>query len=232
MKVFFKAIRQYDYDKVKNYLDKKAELANCVAKTPPKKDDGLSPLQVAFKIDALDIAGLLINKGADINYIDNSEIHKLNMPVFHDFLRAFVANLDEDEETYFAYKKMFRNLIVRGVDIFKCNSFGSSSLVALINATDNLYDYNHKLYYDTKQTKYVLGDKRRDSLLESRIKEVYDLFLDEYLKKEKVEIDINKYSRNTGIYEEFKIDKFSMELLNSLLIKKQGSGLKNFENKK
>ncbi len=232
MKVFFKAIRQYDYDKVKNYLDKKPELVNCIAKTPPKKDDGLSPLQVAFKIGALEIAELLIDKGADINYIDTSEIHKFNMPVFHDFLRAFVANLDEDEETYLEYKKMYQKLMTKGIDIFKKTSFGSSTLGILVGATDSLYKYEHKLYYDTTQKKSKLGDKNRDYLLEGRLKELYSLFLDEYLKQEKVEIDVNECSRCTGVYDDFKIDTFSMELLNSLLIEKQGKGLKNFENKK
>ena len=48
MKKLFKAIRNGDFNEVKEIITKKPELVNCVAKQPPKKDDGQSPLQVAL----------------------------------------------------------------------------------------------------------------------------------------------------------------------------------------
>ena len=40
MKKLFKAIRNGDFNEVKEIITKKPELVNCVAKQPPKKDDG------------------------------------------------------------------------------------------------------------------------------------------------------------------------------------------------
>ncbi len=52
-------------------LDKKPELISCLAKAPPKKDDGQSPLRVAIKSDHLEVAHLLLDEllkhGADIH---------------------------------------------------------------------------------------------------------------------------------------------------------------------
>ena len=232
MKVFFKAIRQYDYDKVKNYLDKKPELSNCIAKQPPKKDDGQSALQIAFKTDNLEIADLLIERNADINYIDNSEINGWNIPVFHDFIIAITCNLNESNEIYLSYMSMLKNLISKKIDFYICDSSGKNSFNCLIKETDSLYGYQHKRCWDTKQGKYILSKKQKDQNLEKRLKEVYSLFLDEYLKKETIAEGIKNYSTTTHFDKEFKIYTFSMELLNELLIEKQGSGLINFENKK
>ncbi|WP_164175144.1 ankyrin repeat domain-containing protein, partial [Ruminococcus flavefaciens] len=67
MKKLFKAIRNGDFNEVKEIITKKPELVNCVAKQPPKKDDGQSPLQVALKTGNFEIAKYLIEMGADLN---------------------------------------------------------------------------------------------------------------------------------------------------------------------
>ena len=63
MKKLFKAIRNGDFNEVKEIITKKPELVNCVAKQPPKKDDGQSPLQVALKTGNFEIAKYLIDMG-------------------------------------------------------------------------------------------------------------------------------------------------------------------------
>lgn len=40
MKALFTAIRKFDFEKVKTLIAKNPDLVNCVAKQPPKKDDG------------------------------------------------------------------------------------------------------------------------------------------------------------------------------------------------
>ena len=42
MKKLFTAIRASDFEMVRQIIEKKPELVNCVAKKPPKKDDGQS----------------------------------------------------------------------------------------------------------------------------------------------------------------------------------------------
>ena len=53
MKKLFTVIRQGKLDEVALILDKKPDLISCLAKAPPKKDDGQSPLMVAIKSDNL-----------------------------------------------------------------------------------------------------------------------------------------------------------------------------------
>ena len=61
MKKLFKAIRDKDLELVRLLIDSKPELVNCTAKQPPKKDDGQSPLQVALKTGAFDIADYFLD---------------------------------------------------------------------------------------------------------------------------------------------------------------------------
>ena len=49
MKKLFTAIRASDLETVRQIIEKKPELVNCVAKQPPKKDDGQSHLKVSLK---------------------------------------------------------------------------------------------------------------------------------------------------------------------------------------
>ncbi|MCL5130540.1 ankyrin repeat domain-containing protein [Algibacter sp. L4_22] len=232
MKAFFKAIRDRDLEKVRGYLIKSPELVNSTAKQPPKKDDGQSPLQVAFKTDNLEIARLLIENNADINFIESSDINSLNTPVFHDFIKALVHNTNESEIDFQSYIEMFKYLINKGVDFTKKDSYENNSLDRLIMDTDNLYQFDHKLNWDSKSGKYIESKKGKNINTEKRLISIYEIFIQQFLKDSEIDIDVNEYSRDTGIYDEFKIDTFSIEILNRLLIEKTGKGLRNFENKK
>lgn len=66
----FKAVRQNDLETIKQILNKKPEVIDCIATPPPKKDEGQSPLQVAIKVGNLEIAYYLIEKGADVNHME------------------------------------------------------------------------------------------------------------------------------------------------------------------
>ena len=91
MKKLFKAIRNGDFNEVKEIITKKPELVNCVAKQPPKKDDGQSPLQVALKTGNFEIAKYLIEMGADLNFMeDESCCNEWRTPVIHDAITAAV----------------------------------------------------------------------------------------------------------------------------------------------
>ena len=67
MKKLFTMIRRGNLEEVAAILDKKPDLISCLAKAPPKKDDGQSPLMVAIKSDNLEVAHLLLDRGADIH---------------------------------------------------------------------------------------------------------------------------------------------------------------------
>lgn len=53
MKKLFTCIRQGKTEEVAAILDRNPDPISCLAKAPPKKDDGQSPLMVAIKSDNL-----------------------------------------------------------------------------------------------------------------------------------------------------------------------------------
>ncbi len=93
MKKLFLAIRHGEIETVRTLLDKKPELIACTAKAPPKKDAGQSPLQVACKTGAIDIAHLLLDRGADVNFIEAEDCgNAWRMPVLQDAINCAVMN--------------------------------------------------------------------------------------------------------------------------------------------
>ena len=85
MKKLFNAIKKHDFDTVKDILERKPDLISCIAKQPPKSDDGKSLLQVAIKDGTIEIANYLLDKGADVNFIEpESSVSGWRMPVIQD----------------------------------------------------------------------------------------------------------------------------------------------------
>ena len=70
MQKTFQLLRRGDLEAVRQILDKKPEEVNAVSGDKPKRDQGQSLLQVAIKSGHLDIADLLIDRGADLNFIE------------------------------------------------------------------------------------------------------------------------------------------------------------------
>ncbi len=144
MKKLFNAIRHEDIDIVKELIFKKPELVNCVAKQPPKKDDGQSPLQVALKTGSFEIAEFLIEQGADMNFMEDeaSCCNEWRAPVLQDAVIAavmcsrwnmkkyyedgyeFHSTLERAEAAYSILEKM----ISLGADVNAVDSYGKNSL--------------------------------------------------------------------------------------------------------
>ena len=122
MKKLFVCIRQGKVDEVAAILDKKPDLISCLAKAPPKKDDGQSPLMVAIKSDNLEVAHLLLDRGADVNFADavNPYGNNFSAPIWYDavgqcFMRArhTVGPGPERSKQYFL---LLRRLLDMGMD--------------------------------------------------------------------------------------------------------------------
>lgn len=82
MKKLFVAIRHSDLSSVQNMININKNLVNCVAKSPPKKDDGQSPLQIAIKLGNFEIASYLIDNGADVNWIEKKVLMNGKLQLF------------------------------------------------------------------------------------------------------------------------------------------------------
>lgn len=142
MKKLFQAIRNNEIGIVKQLIQSKPDLVNCVAKQPPKKDDGQSPLQVSLKTGNFEIAEYLIEMGANLNFIeDTSCCNSWRAPVVHDAINAAVMNSRWNTNNKFRGFKVFsteqdamkayavlKRMIDLGANVNALDSHGNSGL--------------------------------------------------------------------------------------------------------
>jgi ankyrin repeat protein len=90
VKQLFREIRAGDLEAVATRLRERPALVRAIASAPPKKDDGQSTLQVAVKSGQFAVAHLLLDAGADVDFVDASALNHWHTPVLHDAVRAAV----------------------------------------------------------------------------------------------------------------------------------------------
>lgn len=168
MQALFKDIIADDIDAVRQRLDKKSDTVRLTATSPPKKYDGQSPLQVAYRTGKFEIAALLLEHGADPNFIEHTEREPWAMPVLHHAITAAVMRSRwlaptwrEDEpwrlrntaeradEAYTALKL----LLDSSADIHANDSYGNSAIArACLDARQILprHRYNDPEWVDPK----------------------------------------------------------------------------------
>jgi hypothetical protein len=141
IKAFTKAIRGHDNALVEQMLSEMPDLVTAKAKSPPKKDDGQSPLQIAFKVGNFEAAARLLAGGADPDYIEDSEINEWKAPVLHDAIRATAFNcktlkaLNKNPADFEAGLGLIRAMVDKGANPNKVDSFGNNcGMRALLDA--------------------------------------------------------------------------------------------------
>ena len=166
MKKLFTAIRQGDAETVCALLDKKPELIACTAKAPPKKDAGQSPLQVAIKSGNPAITHLLLDRGADVNFMEAEDCDSdWRMPVVQDAIRAavmctrfnsrwpdgyHVSHTQAQADAAFA---LLERMVSLGADLTKTDSYGNTALIrALLDARQILpgFHYGEQRYIEDR----------------------------------------------------------------------------------
>ena len=177
MKKLFVMIRRGNLEEVAAILDKKPELIACLAKAPPKKDDGQSPLMVAIKSDNLEVAHLLLDRGADVNFQDGINPYGINFsaPIWYhavgqSFLRArhTVGPGPERSKGYFL---LLRRLLDMGMEPNRKTSYG---LTAWQHALEQYNEFAHDSYPD-----YYVETAREEN---RRLREMLKAVLDELLR--------------------------------------------------
>lgn len=159
MQKTFKILRQGDIKTLKEILDKNPNEINAIAKQPPKKDDGQSLLQVAFKTGQYEIANLLLDYNADVNFMESEEncCNRWRAPVLHDSIRCAMfssrtnykkwgtteyetkSNKADADSSYNLLKRMLE----LGADINAKDSCGNTTLErAILDAKQLLPRYN------------------------------------------------------------------------------------------
>ena len=131
IKTFFLAIRNSDLQKVRELVSSDKEYLTVTNFAPPKKDDGQSGLQVAFKTGNFDIAEYLIEQCADINFIETSDINEWKAPVLHDCIRATIFNsytLQKDTAQFEKAFLLFKTMLIKKADPNAVDSYGNNCL--------------------------------------------------------------------------------------------------------
>jgi ankyrin repeat protein len=132
IKAIFQAIRHRSLADTQVLLAAKPELLHAHNFAPPKKDDGQSTLQVAFKIGQFDIARFLIEQGADLHFMEESALNRWRAPVIHDCLRAVLFNtytVQKDLARFEEALALLQSLLNSGVSANSADSFGTTCLV-------------------------------------------------------------------------------------------------------
>lgn len=183
MKKLFTAIKRGDANTVCMLLDKKPDLIKCTAVKPPKQDDGQSPLQVAIRSQMLDIAGILLDRGADVNFMESESCcNNWRMPAFHDavtlsimFSRWNLIRPNGEIEIHSTAAKadaafaLLKRMLDHGADIHACDSYGNSCLDrAVLDARRVLPGF----HFGTKE---VLKDRALTEELISDLSRIFTL---------------------------------------------------------
>ena len=185
MQKTFQLLRRGDIEGVRQILDKKPEEVNAVSGDKPKRDQGQSLLQVAIKSGHLDIADLLIDRGADLNFIeDPTKLNPFCQPVLQTAggravfdCRRMIKRWNGQYEMYSSKEKadqsfkVFEKMLELGADISQNDSHGGTLLqTILIETKEVLPSY----YWKTKETSdnVLITDELRHDL-----NRIYDLLI-------------------------------------------------------
>ena len=185
MQKTFQLLRRGDIEGVRQILYKKPEEVNAVSGDKPKRDQGQSLLQVAIKSGHLDIADLLIDRGADLNFIEEpTELNPFCQPVIQTAggravfdCRRMIKRWNGQYQMYSSKEKadqsfkVFKKMLELGADISQMDSHGGTLLQnILIETKEVLPSY----YWKTKETSdnVLITDELRHDL-----NRIYDLLI-------------------------------------------------------
>ena len=164
MRKLFKAIRDYDLQEVKAILENNPKEINSISVPTPKKDRGQSPLQVAIKITAFDIAEYLIEHYSDVNFMEEKyDETSLRCPVLHDAIGAvmfclccsplcskeeIIKHIDNAGKAFL----IFKMLCEKGADVNKTDSIGFNAMSRCVFRAESVLDHQETYPFTQKET--------------------------------------------------------------------------------
>lgn len=144
IKAWFQAIRRGDFEEVATLVQANKDYLMVCNFAPPKKDDGQSGLQVAFKTGQFAIADLLIENGVDINFQETSTVNEWIAPVLHDCIRATIFNtclLQPDINRFDQAVALLQLMLRKGANPQAQDSYGNGSLHRALLDARQLLDH-------------------------------------------------------------------------------------------
>ncbi len=125
MERFFVSIRRGDLAEVTRLLDERPELVRATRSKGPKKDLGQQPLGIAIKTRRYAIARLLLERGADVNFIEaEGTADGMRLPVVEDAVESAVATgvgATADAGDHRDAMALLRDMVARGAVVDTIN---------------------------------------------------------------------------------------------------------------
>lgn len=179
----FEAIRDDDFETVKNIITTDPSAINAIAPKRPLDTRGMSPLQVSLCTGRhKKIAWLLLENGANVNYIPDKKWAEEARPVLFDGVNAAVWNArryawdgkstepmllewkhtKEDSDDAFAF---LQRMLELGADVSQTDYYGRNCLMESVSEANNLCpvrNYDTGEYYPGRPiTQEMCDDLRR-----------------------------------------------------------------------
>ncbi|MDU5787109.1 ankyrin repeat domain-containing protein [Streptococcus parasanguinis] len=185
MQKTFQLLRRGDLEAIRQILDKKPEEVNAVSGDKPKRDQGQSLLQVAIKSGHLDIADLLIDRGADLNFIEEpTELNPFCQPVIQTAggravfdCRRMIKRWNGQYEMYSSKEKadqsfkVFKKMLELGADISQKDSHGGTLLQNILRETKEVLPSYYWKIKETSDNILITDELRHD------LNRIYDLLI-------------------------------------------------------
>ena len=195
-KYFFNTIAKGDIATVNRLINEDSEYLTTCNFAPPKKDDGQSGLQLSFKTGHFEIAELLIEKGADVNFMETSAINDWTAPVLHDCIRATIFNsftLEKDTKRFHKAFQLLQKMVNLNANPKSTDSYGNNCL--------------HRAILDSRQMLDNPSTDFTNNILVQQLQSVFTELL-------KAGADINEVSEKREsakeMYLNFRLDKYKL----------------------
>ena len=145
MNKLFKDIRHSDIEAVRASISKNAAVVNEVYNAKaPKKDIGQSPLQVAIKCGEFEIIELLLENGADPDFMEDPALvppHSVCMSVLHDaIIGVFSALCYKQYSNSEQYVNLIKILLENGANPNRKTSSGVLPIGTAINHAQTILE--------------------------------------------------------------------------------------------
>lgn len=232
-KEFFKLILDeevYQIDKIQESLKEFPDLANSVVSGMKKGIDGFSSLMLAIRFYDFNSAIKLVELGADVNFIDSSDIRQNHSPVFFDLLLMTRDLIEWEEfqkvEVAFELWDLMeskglnyqqKSIVNDGINRSK------NCLEAFLAFASIKYGNQHLIEPNSETIKKDSGNSAKEDFYEK----IALRLLDKVSENEVRELNANHYRSISGnkrlIYIKYGyVDPFILERTNRLIFQKYG----------
>jgi hypothetical protein len=229
------------FDKTKEMLLQNPELVNYIISGMAKGIDGFSSLQLSIRFFDFKFARVLIEAGADVNYMDDSPVRYYHYPLFFDLLEMLKHLVEiKDSVSIKEGMEVWACMEIHGLDYSKKSSktqiSNAQNCFEAFMRNSMVYANKHKLHFDKEKNTYELSELSRDLQKEEMYTSIFKRLLDKMDEESIKNIDANRYRFNHSVIRRANedvemIDYWGLEMANECIRKKYSFSIKNYDDK-